>query len=676
MNWIIACLHAAALFAFTGAVLDLIQLLIRGKHSAAAVQNTNPFLALTITREVTYSLSFGLRYVFYWGFVGSPPVVSDGRDTRDLHSGSWARWGITGFFLQWALVVSALAITALQVLFRVYTPLQRLGAIQDAEGALEACVSAILILKLLLNIYLAALDSYGAIRRLHLFLRYLPMILALAISAAIGAGNIIELLFSETILARFLQGTELYILVLYMLVDAFRSRSTKFNKRRIDRSSSFHNMPPVIPRSSEFLLGPPKVPEPKFNPMFGEELSFAEPSKPPQSWEPSLAGYSLRVSNWFGRRPSKSTTTQPTRNSAWGQDQAERGMSPVVEGMETALLEKTAAPESMGPLQSPVVKEPVYTAIVISDPVDPVDVVSPQAAAVAFPPRAYSRDFDKQYLYPMTPNSMSDADSPVHGLYGVVNAKRPPSTGSLSLDEDPRDVFARSARSSGISGLLREQEELDKSIAALKLLARPEDESKRASSTGSMSPGQFSLSVFPEPPWGRASIGSVAFSAGRPLVTTSGQRAETAFPEHARQQSFPLSELAVGDSDLLPPSRRNIMTASGGTQYEITSFIGNLTHPEHLLQNSISTEASFAVGSAGSATKTEKMLITIPESSPAASEAGSSKASPSSLTSSRTLTVGGKVRQIGLPSGPRLHTSTVPPSVRSTITSSYMPTPF
>ncbi|GJE86025.1 transcriptional regulator, putative [Phanerochaete sordida] len=691
LNWITACLHGAVLSAFTGAILDLVQLIARGNHSAASVQNTNPFLALTITREIAYSLSFGLRYVSYWGFVGSPPM-GGGKDACDLHSGSWGRWGITGLVLQWALVVATLAITALQVVFRVYTPVQQNSVVQDAEGALEACVSAVLILKLFLNIYLAALDSYGATRRLRLFLRYLPVMFALLISTAIGVGNILEQLFSETVLGHFMQGIELYILVLYMLVDAFRPQPTSMRR---NRSSSFHNMPPVMARSSEFLLGPPKVPEPKFNPMFGNEGNpFTEPeqAKAPQPWEPSLAGYSLRVSNWFGRRPSKksiTTATEPASHHSWAHDQAERGMSPVTEAAETPLSEKVAfAANPVEPRQSPVAMAPGVATIVVSDPVDPVDVASPHALTVAVPPRVYTRTPDAELLRPVPPRargSLQSTESPVHGLYGIVNTKRPPSAASLELD-DPRDVFDRSARSSGISGLLREQAELDKSIAALRLLSRGDD-SRRSSSTDAPSPNRFSLSVFPEPPWGRASTASTVLPAPV-LMAVAGHRAETASPERTRQQSVPLSELGMSDADLVPPSRRNMMTASGGTQYEITSFIGHLTHPGHSLQNSISTQASIS-GPTDTSSKTDTALTSIPESAPpsAGSESGRPKvvtqipsdaeAGPSKLPSPvRTLTVGGKVRPVGLPAGPRLATSTLPPSVRPVRTSSYAQTPF
>lgn len=178
--------------AFIGAILDLAQVLARGKRSATAVQNVNPFLALMIAREIAYALSFGLRFLFFWGFVACPPLGQSDREKDDMHSGSWGRWGITGHFLRWTLLIATVAITALQVILRVYTPLQQVTALFSAEGALESSVSAIFILKIFLNMYLAALDSYGTMSRLRLLLRYAPALFALFLSAGIGVGNVLE----------------------------------------------------------------------------------------------------------------------------------------------------------------------------------------------------------------------------------------------------------------------------------------------------------------------------------------------------------------------------------------------------------------------------------------------------------------------------------------------------
>ena len=192
MSRVIVCLHVSIFVAFIGAILDLVSVLARGKRSATAVQNVNPFLSLTIAREVAYAVSFGLRFLFFWGFVACPPLGQNDGEKDKMHSGSWGRWGITGHSLRWMLMIATVAITALQVIFRIYTPLQQFGALFSAEGALESSISAVLMLKIFLNIYLAALDSYGTMTRLRLLVQYSPVLLALLISLGIGVGNVLE----------------------------------------------------------------------------------------------------------------------------------------------------------------------------------------------------------------------------------------------------------------------------------------------------------------------------------------------------------------------------------------------------------------------------------------------------------------------------------------------------
>lgn len=191
-NRVIGCLHASVLLAFVGAILEIIEVLGRGNKSYAAVQNVNPFLALIISREIIFSLSFGLRYLFFWGFVACSPLGQGAEEKDKMHSGSWGRWGVMGFLLQWFLALAALAITALQVAFRVYTPLQKISPLYEAEGALESCVSGILMLKIFLNTYLTSLDTFGTVSRARVLLRYLPVLLALLMSLGIAVGNVIQ----------------------------------------------------------------------------------------------------------------------------------------------------------------------------------------------------------------------------------------------------------------------------------------------------------------------------------------------------------------------------------------------------------------------------------------------------------------------------------------------------
>lgn len=109
-----------------------------------------------------------------------------------MHSGSWGRWGLFGHILRWSLLVAVVAVASLQVTYRVYTPLRQIEILHQIEGVVEVVLSAVLILKLLLNVYLANLDSAGTISRLNVLLCYSPMIIALAMSVAIGAVDVIQ----------------------------------------------------------------------------------------------------------------------------------------------------------------------------------------------------------------------------------------------------------------------------------------------------------------------------------------------------------------------------------------------------------------------------------------------------------------------------------------------------
>lgn len=205
-------------------------------------------------------------------------------------------------------------------------------------------------------------------------------------------------------------------------------------------------------------------------------------------------------------------------------------------------------------------------------------------------------------------------ESPIFGLNGIVNAQnvadaveRPPS----SMEDDPRTFFD-TPRSSGISNLLRQQEELDKSIAALKLFSNDPSEAasaRRSLSAFSMTDARRtsssmrsieSLSNFPVPPWGRASMASVKSrntstetvrqsppglppssgpSSSESSLGTIDQLLAAAqtepmpmltIPGHRVSPSVPSSEISDSDMNALVSSGR--MNTGG---MEITSFIGS-----------------------------------------------------------------------------------------------------
>lgn len=507
--------------------------------------------------------------------------------------------------------------------------------------------------------------------------------------------------------------------------------------KRRNRSSSFHNMPPSATRSSEMLLGPPRLSEPKFNPIFAEGMPFPAGPRTEQMEGPSQS-YAAMMSTWFTRKPSKRTPPlTPAADPMLIQDQAERGVSPVAESVHLQFQQEPPERSPTEPRQSLVYRDPVYTSIVVPDPNDPVDPVDSldgtpiEEAMPIRPPRVYSREIDKQMLHPPTPPSASGTESPIYGLYGKNSSRRPAILATPpEADEDPRQYFDRSARSSGISMLLRQQEELDRSIAALQIFSQNGDES-RSSSVPSLTPNgshRFSLSNFPEPPWGRSSIASTTVlpmqSPNLPTRNLSPEQPPVVRdslmppPERPRQQSIPLSEVDGRDSDLLAPSARPVRTNSMGTQYEITSFIGrecepsfyifvsdtgsDLTHPGHVQQSaSVSTQGSI-LGARASG-----VLRTIPEHTPRSSDQTlsivserpqisvsvpqrpdrdprrpphivSNSPSLSSIRSTSTITGrplnGMKARPMGLPAQPRLNAS--PRSSPAERSSSFVPTPF
>lgn len=183
------CLFASVWLAFAAAILDLVEALAISRGDDLS-NSTN--LALTISREISYALSFGLRNLWFWLYVACPPPAAPASEGSYVHSGSWHRWGIFGHMLKWTVLLSVIAIVALQTLYRVDTSLKMDGPVYDAEGTLQIILSFVFMLKLFLNIYLVALDSIRETWWRGTLLRYLPVFLALLINFGIALGNILQ----------------------------------------------------------------------------------------------------------------------------------------------------------------------------------------------------------------------------------------------------------------------------------------------------------------------------------------------------------------------------------------------------------------------------------------------------------------------------------------------------
>ena len=185
--------------------------------------------------------------------------------------------------------------------------------------------------------------------------------------------------------------------------------------------------------------------------------------------------------------------------------------------------------------------------------------------------------------------------SPIYGLDGVRYH------GQLSPLSRPSSV-----RSSGMESLLRQQAELDKSVAELQLFSGSVSASsgmglsvprEKADSVRS----DISLSNFPEPPLD--SLPRLADVGVSGVLTTSRQgfqsqqrQADAMLPlpviarpprlssltrtaQSRRRQSFPsINPRSSIDSAMLGVDGRTVIN-SGGTQYDVTSFIGGQLSP-------------------------------------------------------------------------------------------------
>jgi hypothetical protein len=170
---------------FFGALADLALLHLLHAYPVDSPSQQS-ISSLTVFREVLYSISSGLRFLFYWVFVSQPPLCEqDSARFLSIHSGSWLRWGTTGSVLRWTTLAASLSVLVLQALWRTVHSIHEFGPVYDIEGAVEIITSAIFIVKLLLNVLLVEVSS-----RRQTLLQYSSVLSALLINMGIGIGNL------------------------------------------------------------------------------------------------------------------------------------------------------------------------------------------------------------------------------------------------------------------------------------------------------------------------------------------------------------------------------------------------------------------------------------------------------------------------------------------------------
>ncbi|TBU35105.1 hypothetical protein BD311DRAFT_773259 [Dichomitus squalens] len=691
-RWIF-CLHVSVLLAFLAAIFDLSQLLIQGRSSNNGLTPAG-VSGLTTVREVFYSFANGLRFLFYWGFVATIPLGETVPEGNKMHSGSWRRWGLMGLVLKWSTLLLVLLTTILQLAFRDVSALEQIGPVYEAESTLEIILSAIFILKLLLNTWARFSVGSNTLSRGKMMMQYAPIIVSLLFSLWIAVGNVILFEFTETALGRFMRAVEFYIAIVYMLTISFHhlrhlsffpvyrpaSRPNTVNKRssidkprmmmvknepkQVDlvevleeRYRGAQEIPQTVERNSARSA---KVESSNQHQSMAARLStwlgVGRPQSNVQSWDvdtergPSPVLDAV-ITPWYApeQEAARAPTPEGPAQPALDEDER-RGVSPLPDYTPTETKPREPLPSSdntyaprpldadeLEPAKTPVpnrnwqdveysnavrysgvnqdvlanaLSQRYYKTQDDSPIASNIQVVSPPSDDEASM-RRNSIGANSEYMaspYPSSP--MASAVTPLPRSRPLPVPDRPTSMLMSPMTSVPPD----SARSSNMSILLRRQDELDKSIAALRLFSptqpqfnvdqAPDDSAEYEYQYAEGSSAQASIG---HSPMSAAIAYAPSASPEVPLTTPRTGPQWSAQSEFQFDQQPPLNRSSM-DSGVIPtmslpvvnqaPSSLALPRAptsrfsdgssvgererridSMGTQYDITSFVGNLTVP-------------------------------------------------------------------------------------------------
>ncbi|KAF9240906.1 hypothetical protein BU15DRAFT_73763 [Melanogaster broomeanus] len=283
------------LLAFIAAILDLGRTLANEMAMGNSSMTTRQII---IARETFFAFSIGLRFLFYWSYVAEPPrdapPAPEGTgksfltlifgSSNEIHGGSWARWGRPGKLLRSGLLVAIAAITVLEILWRTVPQLHGYTSVYAADTGFQLVVSVLLLLKLLSNtITPNSPDSLLT----HTFRECLAPICGLFISIALGSGiyfavSVASLVaFTESTVGRLLQAFEVYIVALFVVFIAllrYRNSLILIHTPAKSREPNTISLPETF-RGSTFRVTPPVVETPRISMVFGTATATASKEK-------------------------------------------------------------------------------------------------------------------------------------------------------------------------------------------------------------------------------------------------------------------------------------------------------------------------------------------------------------------------------------------------------------
>lgn len=644
----VVSLYFSVLLSFIAVVIDLTQILIRDLTQATVQPSIT-------AREILLALSIGLRFLFYWLYLSEPPIEEPRPHSfqdrwnnfltltsqDNIHSGNWARWGVSGSYAKVALLATIPAITALQIIWRVIQRYHIYGPVYAVNVTLEVVVSISLLLKLLFN----TLPS-SSIARSHTFGEYGFPILALIFNIGISFGNLIYFAFTESILGRLLQAIELYILIVFMMIlHFFRHKKTPAISKTVDAALLRVKLPEQA-RESTFRLSPPVASTPRvtalsnsgnqtrsINADVSRHSVLATVSRAPWVYWRMSNGQANqdeeKVKLWDQSEAGKGALDLPDVGQGSTGNQSMTSAASVTDRVSTewrdivndsvpnssGLSVLDAQSASTGSKNGSVSSGQIRQAVRADIPARPHPLKLQTMSLIAIPATATSSNENGAAVVMTAPPDPPAQDSPIYAIKGFT--------------PQPPQVHSRQCSSSrSLEELLELKNELDKTIAMLRLFSpsspishspasaspsspsSPRSDSnqteqlRRSSSTGARSQSEFSLSNFPTPPWSASRVPSlptplpavklrskedrwarlrlgqdaISDTLGLPLPRIPAALAD--MPSSPRSD-FTSDFHCQEDCGILPAdARRPYKFDSGGTQYEITSFIGDLTTPD------------------------------------------------------------------------------------------------
>lgn len=637
-------LFFSTLLAFVAAVLDLGQTLAGGIGINTTFKASEPVIR---AREVLFALSIGSRFLFYWSYVAEPPrkdlsMASTRRfqiirfltleSIHKPHIGSWMRWGLPGELLGLGLLIAIIAITALQIVWRVVPRFHQYSNVYATDAALELLVSFLLLLRLLSNT--VALNSPDS-TLVHTFRECLASISGLLFNIAIGVGGLLycersylfptrdltssAVAFTESTVGRLLQAIEIYIIAVSVVLTAML-RQRDIHLSTISSQSKKHKdivfKLPEPARGSTFRITPPIIETPRMSMILGTATQNKHSSR--EVLRRSARRSLNHVSSWVSSRVSRNRMRHEDEEVRLWNSEKVKVDPPYTESIDT---------EPQASIVSLTQEPKEWTGIFRDVPANHMSIISALDAQSTIVRSMEGSIHSGRFLHPSRagvlphtiPLQIRTSSIPVSSVpsptsSGVKHAEdiaaTPEASPVYGLDGIQSPAGASESRTS-IDELLRQQSQLDKSIEALKLFSANSSHFNSATSlisvelTRSPSTGQrtvssdVSLSNFPVPPWLTTPVPSLPSSRPSSIKRIRGNRrvhlAETGptpvqdtytsvlpttsaslvdNPGSPRFNSFPHSPFGEDNESLSAEARKSSCFDSGGTQYNVTSFIG------------------------------------------------------------------------------------------------------